>query len=106
MKYLLDVNVLVAWGWFDHRAAGVARRLSVALRKRLECRGDQLDVVPQALGDHVEVSPHAPLRLRDGGEDFRPELPELRLRRQRLYRRLQLRFRRQRLYRRLQVVLR
>jgi toxin-antitoxin system PIN domain toxin len=46
MKYLLDVNVLVAWGWADHANHQEAARWIGGIRKR---SGDQLltSAIPQ-----------------------------------------------------------
>ena len=34
MKYLLDVNILVAWGWSDHVAHGQTAKWIAATRNR------------------------------------------------------------------------
>jgi predicted nucleic acid-binding protein len=46
MKYLLDVNLLVAWGWADHSDH---RRVTRWIDSRLTARGDKLltSAIPQ-----------------------------------------------------------
>jgi predicted nucleic acid-binding protein len=39
MKYLLDVNILVAWGWADH---GDHERVTKWIESRITTRGDKL----------------------------------------------------------------